>query len=114
MGEFCASYGQAISKEKSVTYVCKGFSLREARSLSNVVGFKLETELGHYLGVPLFHKKVLKDTYQRVVDRVMKRFVIMAYQKPITGRKSYFDSNCPKCFTDIYYANVPNSIRNGQ
>lgn len=41
--------------------------------LAASVGFSLEADLGRYLGVPILHKRVNKNTYQPILDRVSKR-----------------------------------------
>ena len=73
LADFCGVFGQAVSKEKSLMYVSKGVTPREARTLSNIAGFTLAEDLGKYLGVPILHNRVLKNTYKQVVDKVLSR-----------------------------------------
>ncbi|KAH1108628.1 hypothetical protein J1N35_012396 [Gossypium stocksii] len=39
----------------------------------NVLGFQKVEDLGTYLGVPLFHKRATKSTFQFVIDKVKRK-----------------------------------------
>lgn len=70
---FCQSSSQMISKEKLVMYYLRSVPKREARIIGGLFNFSLQEDLWVYLGVPLLHQRVNKSTYERVVDRVLKK-----------------------------------------
>lgn len=42
-------------------------------SIGQTLGFQLTEDLGTYLGVPLFHSRVTKSTFQFLVDKVQHK-----------------------------------------
>ncbi|PPD86037.1 hypothetical protein GOBAR_DD17024 [Gossypium barbadense] len=42
-------------------------------NLSSVCGIPLMDDLGNYLGVLIFHKRLTKESYTHLMDRVMKK-----------------------------------------
>lgn len=44
-----------------------------SKSISKALGFTITNNLGWYLGMPLLHSRVTKNTYQDIVDKVEKR-----------------------------------------
>ncbi|PKI68846.1 hypothetical protein CRG98_010903 [Punica granatum] len=73
MEEFCEPSGQKISVVKTTIYFSKYVcpSLRD--EIHEVCGFLVTEDLGKYLGVPIIHKRVTKQTYYRIVERVKAR-----------------------------------------
>lgn len=73
LDEFCHLSGQRVSFEKSVICVSPNVSADLAHSIATISGSPLTDCLGKYLGVPLIHKRVTKDTYHEILDKVQKR-----------------------------------------
>ncbi|MCH87658.1 ribonuclease H, partial [Trifolium medium] len=65
---FCTSSGQKVSKEKSRVFFSNNVGWHKKIELSNLLGIQVTDDLGQYLGVPILHKKVTKDTYQFIPD----------------------------------------------
>ncbi|XP_061370519.1 uncharacterized protein LOC133313201 [Gastrolobium bilobum] len=70
---FSDAFGQKISKEKTRVFFSKNVSLGRAKEISGSLGIGITPDLGKYLGVPLFHKRVTKNTFRNVLDRVQGR-----------------------------------------
>ena len=70
---FCQSSGQIISKDKTKIFFSKNVHHSRASEIANEFGFSIAGDLGKYLGVPLFHKKVNASTFSYVTDKLMKR-----------------------------------------
>jgi hypothetical protein len=70
---FCSSSVQKVSKEKSRVFFSKNVGWHKKLELSNLLGIQATDDLGKYLGVPILHKRVTKDTYQFILDKVNQR-----------------------------------------
>ncbi|CAL8115937.1 unnamed protein product [Prunus armeniaca] len=46
--------------------------LHKFKNIASISGSPLSDNLGKYLGVPLIHTRVTKDTYQEIIDKVQK------------------------------------------
>ncbi|OMO49818.1 reverse transcriptase [Corchorus capsularis] len=71
--EFGKASGLRSNLQKSRMWVSPNVHNSKAVVLSRICGIPLMQELGTYLGVPLIHKRVTKDTYSYVVDKVIRR-----------------------------------------
>ncbi|CAN0912002.1 Putative ribonuclease H protein At1g65750 [Linum grandiflorum] len=71
--KFCTASGQRVNVGKSVIFASTGTPLSVKSDIINKTGFQLSANLGRYLGVPLIHSRVNKDTYFSVVERVQSR-----------------------------------------
>ncbi|PRQ37815.1 putative RNA-directed DNA polymerase [Rosa chinensis] len=70
---FCDISGQEVNFSKSVLFCSPNTRKSLARNISQICGSVLTTNLGKYLGVPLIHTKITKQTYAAVVDKVQGR-----------------------------------------
>lgn len=70
---FCQFLGHKVNASKS--NLCFSSNMKDwlQSSIGNTLGFQLTDDLGKYLGVPLFHSRVTKSTFQFVVDKVQKK-----------------------------------------
>ncbi|CAL8176297.1 unnamed protein product [Prunus armeniaca] len=73
LDDFCSLFGQKVSFEKSMACVSPNTCLALAQNIASICGSSLSDNLGKYLGVPLIHTRVTKDTYQDIIDKVQKR-----------------------------------------
>lgn len=62
---FCLSSGQKVSQEKTRVYFSKNVSRFLKRDIYNVMAFQTTEDLGKYLGVPIFHKRVGLNTFNQ-------------------------------------------------
>jgi len=70
---FCVASGQKVSLEKSKIFFSDNVSRDLATLISNESGIKATKDLGKYLGMPVLHKRINKDTFGDVVERVASR-----------------------------------------
>ncbi|KAK4267368.1 hypothetical protein QN277_024155 [Acacia crassicarpa] len=70
---FCASSGLKINYQK--TRVCFSENVCHSRrtEMCASLGFSITSDLGKYLGVPLHHKRVSKESFHYVIDKVKLR-----------------------------------------
>ncbi|CAA7017011.1 unnamed protein product [Microthlaspi erraticum] len=70
---FCRASGQKVSLEKSKIFFSDNVS-RELRSAISVEsGIQSTRELGRYLGMPILQKRINKETFGTVVERVSSK-----------------------------------------
>lgn len=67
---FCEASGQKVSLEKSVIFFSENVHRDLANSISSESGIKGTKELGKYLGMPVLQKRINKETFGEVVERV--------------------------------------------
>lgn len=70
---FCTSSGQKVSNDKTRIYFSKNVGWNVRSEISNELDFNMTEDLGKYLGVPIFHKRVNKGTFNFVLDKVNQR-----------------------------------------
>ena len=70
---FCDSLGQQVSFPKSKVLCYNNISNRFAKTLAEICGSPVTKDLGKYLGVPLIHGCITKDTYKEILDKVQSR-----------------------------------------
>ena len=62
-----------MSVEKTKMFFSKGVSHSVVRSLSYKSGFIVTQDLGKYLGVPLLHQRITKQTYGYIIESLHKK-----------------------------------------
>ncbi|CAL1358445.1 unnamed protein product [Linum trigynum] len=67
---FCQASGQLVSREKSVVFFAKNTNRTISSSTTSILGMPATQDLGRYLGVPVLHGRVTKDTYRYILDRI--------------------------------------------
>lgn len=60
---FCRYFGHKINAAKSKLFFSHNIDDILTGVVGNIIGFQLMDDLGIYLGVPLFHSRVNKNTY---------------------------------------------------
>lgn len=65
--------GQRINYEKSVVYFSEMVNRHVAKDIANICGSPLTNNLGTYLGVPIIHNRIVKNTYRNITDKMQKR-----------------------------------------
>ncbi|KAI5351228.1 hypothetical protein L3X38_004119 [Prunus dulcis] len=73
LDDFCSLSGQKVSFEKSMVCVSPNTCPVLAQNIASISGSPLSNNLGKYLGVPIIHTRITKDTYQEIIDKVKKR-----------------------------------------
>ena len=70
---FCSASGQKVCDQKTRVFFSRNINHNRRNQLSEVLGFQPTNNLGKYLGVPLHHKRISKQMYKEVVDRVQNK-----------------------------------------
>ncbi|KAL7252308.1 hypothetical protein ACSBR1_014034 [Camellia fascicularis] len=73
LNDFSAASGLKISLFKSKLFISLNIACHEARSLSNVCGISLTSDLGKYLGIPLIHKRCNRHFFRFITDKIQCR-----------------------------------------
>lgn len=73
LNSFCASSGQKVSQDKTKNFFSKNVGWESRVNISNEMDFHMTGDLGKYLGVPIFHKRVNRETFNFVIDKVSHR-----------------------------------------
>ncbi|XP_019094473.1 PREDICTED: uncharacterized protein LOC109129898 [Camelina sativa] len=70
---FCLASGQKVSLEKSKIYFSNNVSREMEQLISAESGIGSTRELGKYLGMPILQKRINKDTFGEILERVSAR-----------------------------------------
>ncbi|KAK4265131.1 hypothetical protein QN277_026221 [Acacia crassicarpa] len=73
LAHFCDCSGLKVNASKTQVFFSKNINHNRCTELSTVLGFTQTADLGKYLGVQLHHKRVGKESFQAVVDKVKER-----------------------------------------
>ena len=73
MDRFCELSGQSVNFDKSKLFCSPNTDKKLAKDISAICGSPLTGDLGKYLGMPLIHSRVSKNTYSDLVDKVQSR-----------------------------------------
>lgn len=93
LDSFCSASGLKVSLEKKKLFCSHNTNHVIKEDLSRLSGFMLSGNLGKYLGLPLHHNRVNRNTYQFVVDKVRKRLSVWKLKKlAFAGRATLVQS----------------------
>ncbi|CAN1153186.1 LINE-1 retrotransposable element ORF2 protein [Linum perenne] len=70
---FCLASGQLVSLDKSRVFFSKNTQGASRRNICRSLGIAETTDLGRYLGVPVIHGRVRKDTFSYILERIDKK-----------------------------------------
>lgn len=73
LNQFCEASGQKFSVSKTRIFFSKNVQWQVGFDIAGISGFSTTSDLGKYLGVPLLHKRVSKNTYAYLVDKMQRR-----------------------------------------
>ena len=62
-----------MNKQKTRVFFSKNINHNIAKQLSEELGVSRTADLGKYLGVPLHHNWVSKNTYKGIMEKVQKK-----------------------------------------
>ncbi|KAH9650382.1 hypothetical protein KPL70_026367 [Citrus sinensis] len=80
---------QAVLDNYCRSSEAKNVATRDANLIGSTLGFSATNELGDYLGMPLIHSRVNKDTYQSILDKVDKRLTVTLAQSILQAMPIY-------------------------
>lgn len=70
---FCEPFGQRVSLEKTRIFFSDNVHHSHRVDIREKLGFQSTTDLGKYLGIPVLHKRMNKNTFQFTIDKVNSR-----------------------------------------
>lgn len=73
LDNFCMASGQKVSLEKSKIFFSANVSRDMERIISEESGIGSTREQGKYLGMPILHKRINKERFGEVLERVSSR-----------------------------------------
>lgn len=73
LDQFCVYFGHKVNTSKSKIYLSTNTDFNARLLVDNILSFQQVEELGTYLGVPLFHRRVTKNMFQFLVDKMQKK-----------------------------------------
>ena len=73
LDDFCATSGQKVNAGKSRIFLSSNVNHCRKQEISRFLGFSLSADLGRYLGVPIHHKRAVKETYKDIMERVNRK-----------------------------------------
>ncbi|KAJ1418524.1 hypothetical protein SESBI_15821 [Sesbania bispinosa] len=69
------SIGQMVNRDKSRVFFSKNIDQITAQGISNILSMDRTEDLGVYLGFPVLHGRISKNTYPPIIDKVRKKLV---------------------------------------
>ncbi|CAA7019711.1 unnamed protein product [Microthlaspi erraticum] len=94
---FCVASGQKVSLEKSKIFFSHNVSRELEKAISDESGISSTRELGKYLGMPVLQRRINKETFGAVVERVSARLAgwkshVLSFAGRVTLTKSVLSS----------------------
>lgn len=92
----CATSGQRVSQDKTSVFLSKNVTSLLKKDICDILGFNSTDYLGKYLGVPIFHKRACLNTFNFVLDKVLKQRLCIWKSKTLSfpGRVTLAKSGC--------------------
>lgn len=88
MGEFSKSSGFCINLHKSLIFCSSNTMCRVKRRIGEVADIPVTENLGRYLGIPVLHKRVTRDTFRYILDGMKKKLATWkASSLTLAGRR---------------------------
>ncbi|XP_016755376.1 uncharacterized protein [Gossypium hirsutum] len=73
LSNFCKISGHKVNARKTNVFFFTGVNISSRNEINDILGFQKVNDLGHYLRVPLFHRRVTKSILDFFVDGVRSR-----------------------------------------
>ncbi|KAK5835942.1 hypothetical protein PVK06_011666 [Gossypium arboreum] len=87
LDQFCSFSGHYVNTRKTNIFFSKGVAEDLIDRLNRILGYQKVQELGKYLSIPLFHKRITKSTVQFVIEKVRSKLCNWdAKQLSLAGR----------------------------
>lgn len=111
MDLFSAASSHKVSANKTKILFSKNVSLGLAQSLSS--GLAVTKDFGKYLGVPVLHQRITKQTYRFIIESMQQKLATrkaenlslagrIALCKPILARSSSFVSDAVSFTPEVH------------
>lgn len=86
INSFCDQSGLEVNISKSNIYVFKNTHIDIRRIIKQETDIKVTTDLGKYLGLPILHSRISRDTFAMLLDKYNASFVHLESIMVIHGR----------------------------
>lgn len=111
---FCEASGQKVNLEKSKIFFSRNVLRELGRLISDESGIKSTNDLGKYLGMPILHKRINKETLRDILEKVESRLAgwkgrILSFAGRLTLINSVLSSTPVHSMSTI---KLPNSTLN--
>jgi hypothetical protein len=73
MDNFCHASSQKINLSKSKVFFSNNLQVALANDISNILGVDETQDLGKYLGVPMLHQRINKNSLSFILDRMKEK-----------------------------------------
>lgn len=73
LDNFCKASGLKVNEAKSKILAYSGITNQKKASIANIAGFQFTVDIGRYLGFPIFQKRVTKEDFNFIFDRINSR-----------------------------------------
>ncbi|KAK5775092.1 hypothetical protein PVK06_042959 [Gossypium arboreum] len=73
LSNFCDISGHKVNARKTNVFFSAGVNISSRNEIKEILGFHEVNNLGHYLGVPLFPRRVTKSILDFLVEKVQNR-----------------------------------------
>lgn len=95
--KFCTASGQKVSLEKSKIFFSGNVTRELATSISEVSGIQATCDMGKYLGMPILQKRINKETFGEVIERMTSRLAgwknrVLSFAGRVTLTKAVLSS----------------------
>ncbi|OMO72173.1 Endonuclease/exonuclease/phosphatase [Corchorus capsularis] len=98
LSNFSKASGLHVNLDKSKLWVSPNVPRVKTQCLSRLCEIPLAAELGRYLGVPIIHGRVTKNTYNHAVDKVINKLAswkgkVLSYTVSVVDRLDQCNQN---------------------
>jgi mannosylglycoprotein endo-beta-mannosidase len=73
LDEFCLHSGQKVNLNKSKVFFSKNITRNLAESLSDILDIEETKDLGFYLGAPMLHQRISKQSFSFLIEKMKKK-----------------------------------------
>ncbi|KAK4283978.1 hypothetical protein QN277_000873 [Acacia crassicarpa] len=107
LDNFFMALSLKVNAAKTRVFFSKNVNHIRRMELCSMLGFQVTPDLGKYLGVPLYHKRVMKGSYKGIFDKVRNKLSgWKASVLSLAGRSTLVSSFfCHLGHSRIYHAN---------
>lgn len=70
LDNFCRASGLKVNEAKSIFLAYMGMSPQKKSSISGIAGIQFTSDIGKYLGYTIFQRRVTKDDFNFIFDRI--------------------------------------------
>jgi hypothetical protein len=73
LDDFCSKSGQKVNLHKSKVFFSNNMKESNAQVICDILGVEQTSDLGTYLGAPMIHQRITKNTFSFLIDKMRKK-----------------------------------------